>query len=66
MKVPIIDSILGLADEGLTWINKADQRRRQRCIKSADKLVENLEGLELPDKAQHYLEQYKIRRERLV
>ena len=65
MKVPIVDNVLNVIGEGFEWLNEKDKRRRQAVIRSARKLVQHLEGVELPPKAAYYKLQLKVRLSRL-
>ena len=66
MKVPVVSGIFKCLEEILEFTNGASDRRIRRVILSADKLVENLDGVPLPDKALHYQRQYIKRRKRLT
>ena len=66
MKIPVIDSILGCAEELMGLVNNAEERRRNRVIRSADGLVAAINVNSLSKKASHYYQQYLIRRSRLT
>lgn len=57
---------VSLLDQLMKFANKSQTRKRQAVIRSAKMLARKLEGVELPPRAEHYLEQMKIRMDRLT